>query len=341
MSGQRDLGFALPAASGFGHRRRAAADSPSWDATGSSRGNRSSGQAVDSTRDGFSDSVEASSISGAGGLGSSGSELQNVGMTRQGASDAQISAFTAVSHYPGATDNGPNFHPMSEVVNAVMERGEPFRRGSSSGQGNAHPGSSSSPAGLYMSDSEMGDALGDLSAPEPAAGSDVDMEGIVQRLIRNTAIEQNVSTFEQDAGESADNLLFEYGSAMLRDMSTPSTPRDDDPDDTRRFYLDDDEGDVGYTERAQRRDWDSQLSDVDFDDFYRSFDYDSATQMMDTAAPAQDDIHFTSDGDGALGEDLNILNDDPHFLATAVHGTSTQSIGFHLSVIANGSLCSA
>lgn len=319
MSGHRDSGFVSPAASGFGQRRRATADSPFCDVPEPSH--RQEGHAVDPLRDGLSNTVDISA-SGSNGLRSSVSESQSVDMNRHGAGDAQVSAFTAVSYYPGAVDSELDFLPMSEVVNAVMEREErdPFQRGSSSGQGNAHARSSSPPPELYMSDSQMGDALGDLSAPEPepASSGDVDMETIVQQLIRNTAIGQNVSTIEPDSDEG-NNLIADYGSAsaVLRDMSTPSTPRDDDPDDTRRFYLDD-EDDIRYAERPNLR-WGSELSDVDFDDFYRSFD-DSGSHMTNAAVHSvADDANYASDGENGAVEEMN---DDAHFLASAIQVTS-------------------
>lgn len=308
MSGHHDSGFYLPGTSD--HRRRAATD-PSCDASGPSRVNH-----LEPARGGFSEVVNASGSNGNDPLVP---ELHDVGMNYQGESHMQVSAFTAVSQYPSTMDNETRFLQTSEVVNAVMERDFP-QRGSSPGA-NAQPSSSSPPAELYMSDLEMGNALGDLSVPEPyAASEDVDMEAIVQQLIRNTAMGQNVSTIEQDTDdEVGGNLIMDYDPAMLRDMSTPSTPRDDDPDDTRKFYLDDEE-DVGYVDRPQIGG--PQLSDVDFDDFYRGFDHDSASQVTDAGAMAQEDVY--SDGEGA-GEDLT---DNAHILASAVHITSMQSITY-------------
>lgn len=326
MSGLRDSDFASTSASGLSQRHRVAADAPFYDAPIPSRVNRLADCATDSIRDGISDFVDASTISSSNDRDPSVSELQNVIMNRQGDDDAGVSAFTAVSQYPSAIDNGPNLFPTSEVVNAVMEREESFHRRSSTDQQIADMGPSSS-TDLYMSDSEMDDALGDLSAPEPAAGGDVDMEAIARQLIRSSAIQRNVSTIEQDVDEAGNDLLFEYGSAMLRDLSLPSTPREDDPDDTRKFYLDDGD-DVGYAECPQFCEWGSQVSDVDFDDFYRGFDYDSVSQMTDTPVPSgQDDVNLISEGEGAADEGLN---DFAHIHASEIHRTSTRSTSFHL-----------
>lgn len=323
MSDRRDSDLALPAAREVGDRSRLAADASFYDAPGLSHVNYLPEQAPDLVRDGFSDTVDAAPVLDSRELDQTSAQgSRGAGVERSGTSDLHISALTAVSHYPHAMDDEPSLPPVPEVVNAVMERGQVFRRGSSSDQRNTQPSSSSPPTELYMSDSEMSDALGDLSAPGPyAPSSDVDMEAIVQHLIHNTAIGHSISTIEKDSdSDYDDDLVMDYESAMLRDMSTPSTPREDDPDDTRKFYLDDDDDD-GYTERPQLQRSGSQLSEVDFDDFYRSFDYEESSQLTDTAFPSvQDDGNYTSDNEGAAGEEMNDAG--IHFLASAVHGTS-------------------
>lgn len=315
MAGQRDLSFASPAASELDDRRHLVTSSSLSDANaqGSSRMNRLSDQIPDSVRAGSAGTVDAASISdGNGPDPTSAPESQSVGINRRDTSESHISAFTAVSHYPSAMDNEPSVPPVSEVVNAVMDPDEVYGRGISSNRENAPQ------AELYMSDAEMGDTLGDLSAPGTyEADGDVDMGAIVHHFIYNP-VGHNVSIVQDSDSEYGDNLVMDCDSAMLRDMSTPSTPREDDPDDTWKFYLDDDVD--GYTERPQRRS-ESQLSDVDFDDFYRSFDYESVSQPTDTANPStQDGATYSPDNEAGGGEVLN--NEDVHFLPSAVHGTS-------------------
>lgn len=321
MTGQCDSVFASSTASELGDRSRLSPDTSFCDSPESSRVNHWPDQTSDSVRDGFPGTVDAASISHGSDLDTrSAPGSQSVAVNGSDPSDVHISALAAVSHYASAMDNELSLPPTPEVVNAVMERDGVIRRGSSSGRRNAQPSSSSPPTELYVPDSEMSDALGDLSAPDPFETSDdVDMEAIVHHLIHTTA-GHNISTIEQDSdSDYDDNMVMDYESTMLRDMSTPSTPRDDDPDDTRKFYLDDD--DDGYTECPQLRWSGSPLSDVDFDDFYRSFDYESSSQMMDTAIPsAQDDATFSSDHEGAAGDEANDAG--LHFLAATVHGTS-------------------
>lgn len=324
MSDRRDSDPALSAAREFGDRSRLATDASFYDAPGSSRVSHLPQQAPDPVRDGFSGTVDVAPVLDSRELDQTSAQgSQGVGMEHSGMNDLHIPALTAVSYHPRAMDDELSLPQTPEVVSAVMERGQVFRRGSPSDQRNAQRSSSSPPTELYISDSEMSDALGDLSAPGPyAPSSDVDMEAIVQHLIHNTAIGHSISTIEKDSdSDYDDDLVMDYESAMLRDMSTPSTPREDDPDDTRKFYLDDDDDDDGYTERSHLQWSGSQLSEVDFDDFYRSFDYESSSQLTDTAFPSvQDDGNYTSDNEGAAGEEMNDAG--IHFLASAVHGTS-------------------
>lgn len=236
---------------------------------------------------------------------------------RRDSSDERIFAVTAASHYPGIMHDEMDLRAVPEMVNTAMDREEGARRQA------ARPTSSSPPAELYMSDSEMTDALGDLSEIDPPAGrGDVDMETIVHRLIRNTPLGHNVSTIPPDSDdEEGNNLILDYESIVLRDMSTPSTPRDDDPDDTRKFYLDDDEDDL--TDWARNYGNGSRLTEVDFDDFYRDFDCES--QMPETAAPVAEDGqpaedgNLSSDNEDAAGLDMA---GNTHFPPSSVHGTS-------------------
>lgn len=324
MTERRDTDLASSAAGEFGDRSRLASDASFDGAPGSSRASHLLEQSPDRVHDGLSETVDVAPVLDGRELDQTSAESPSVGVEHPGTSDLHVSALAAVSHYPRAMDDEPSLPPMPQVVNAVMERDRVFQRGSSSGRRNAQASSSSPPTELYMSDSEMSDALGDLSAPGPyAPSSDVDMEAIVQHLIHNTAIGHNISTIEKDSdSDYGDDLVMDYELAMLRDMSTPSTPRDADPDDTRKFYLDDDDDD-GYTERPQLQWGGSQLSEVDFDDFYRSFDYESSSssQLTDTAFPSvQDDANYTSDNEGAAGEEMNDAG--IHFLASTAHGTS-------------------
>ncbi|KAH8429843.1 WD40 repeat domain-containing protein [Aspergillus melleus] len=232
--------------------------------------------------------------------------------------DAGISALMAVSQYPNATSHESNFLSVSEVVNAVIEREEYFRPGGVHHGPAAGISSSSPPTELYMSDSEMTDALSDLGGvPLGPPGAHIGLEGLVHQLIDNAAMGENMSTISEDSeDEEAEGLFGDYEEPYEEALPNGPALQDDDLDDTQKSDSDDGVGgEYGeeYINDSPSRLGPNPLSEVDFDDFYRGMDQGFSSQFTeDAAVPAHGDYNYFSDGEDPT---------DPHVAPSVVQGT--------------------
>ncbi|PKX91075.1 WD40 repeat domain-containing protein [Aspergillus novofumigatus IBT 16806] len=251
------------------------------------------------------------------------SESHDVGLTPtndMGSSDAGISAFTAVSQYPNAFDNDTNALAVTEVVNAVIGR-EEYLRGEGRHVRAASVGRSPSPpADLYMSDSETTDVLGHQGGVPIGpymAGGRMTMDSI---LANDPALEHHFSTIPEESDEDdVGDLIMDYESPMPRDGFSVSD-HEDDPDDTQKFYVDhDDDYYEEHIERPRTREATAQLTDVDFNDFYRAFDYDPLLVME--AAPTGNHGDHTNFPEGEATGGLPGI-DLGHLPASVIHGTT-------------------
>lgn len=252
------------------------------------------------------------------------SESHDAGLTRAhdaGSSDAGISAFTAVSHYPNAFDNDSNALAVTEVVNAVIGR-EEYLRGEGSHVRAASVGySSSPPADLYMSDSETTDALGHQGGvpigPYMTGGRlAVDSILATDLGLGHTFLPSAIP--EESDEDDVGDLIMDYESPMPRDAFSVSD-HEEDPDDTQKFYLDyDDDYYEEYIDRPRTREATAQLADVDFNDFYRAFEYDPLPMVMEAAPTGNHDNHNTF----PEGEVIGGVQGLDHLPASVIHGTS-------------------
>ncbi|GIK07324.1 hypothetical protein Aspvir_002986 [Aspergillus viridinutans] len=251
------------------------------------------------------------------------SESHDVGLTPGndvGSSDAGISAFTAVSQYPNAFDNDSNALAVSEVVNAVIGR-EEYLRGEGRPVRAASVGRSSSPpADLYMSDSETTDVLGHQGGVPIGpymTGGRMAMDSI---LANDPALEHHFSAIPEESDEDdVGDLIMDYESPMPRDGFSVSD-HEEDPDDTQKFYLDhDDDYYEEHIDRPRTREATVQLADVDFNDFYRAFDYDPLPMVMEAAPTGNHGDHNNFPGGDAIGDVPGI---DAHLPASVIHGTT-------------------
>lgn len=233
----------------------------------------------------------------------------------------------AVSHLPQAVhhhqhlDLEPAFFPVSELLNAAFNDARPSYRSNALRQRLDDPISSSPPTGdANVSESEMTDLVSDdegVPLRPYLSGGDDEVESIVQQLgvgLRHTI------TPDGSPVDGRDDALESYPSMRTRDMS--AAPRTlDETDDVLVFYPYDED----------RYDQDSPASlhglpdlvDIDFDDFYRGYDYDSASQASDSLPPfneaGQDGHDHATDGEGVDGDGPG----DPHVSTFSAHGTST------------------
>jgi hypothetical protein len=254
------------------------------------------------------------------------SESHDVGLTPTndvGSSDAGISAFTAVSQYPNAFDNDSNALAVTEVVNAVIGR-EEYLGGEGRHFRAASVGRSSSPpADLYISDSETTDVLGHQGGVPIGpymVGGRVPMDSI---LANDPALQHHFSTIPEESDEDdVGDLIMDYESPIPRGAFSVSD-HEEDPDDTQKFYVDHD--DDYYEENIdlpRTREATAQLTDVDFNDFYRGFDYDPLLVMEAAPTGNHGDHNNFPEGEatgGLPGIDL------AHIPTSALHSPSEYS----------------
>ncbi|EAW15243.1 WD40 repeat domain-containing protein [Aspergillus clavatus NRRL 1] len=240
--------------------------------------------------------------------------------------EAGVSAFTAVSQYPNAyaDENESATFAVSEVVNAVIAREDYFRAGGRHIQTAPVDRSSSPPADVYMSDSDTTDVLGYPGGVPIGAymsGGRMGMDSLSHRLVADPASGHLFSTIAEESDEDeVGDLVMDYESPMAGNGFGMSD-REDDLDDTQKFYLDhDDEFYEDYVDRIRTREATGHLSDVDFNDFYRAFDYGQIPLVTEGGTTAEPDEHndHIPEGEELNGEQLA----DNHIPASVIHGTT-------------------
>lgn len=234
--------------------------------------------------------------------------------------DLGISAIMALPQYPSVATNEANFLAVSEVVNAVIDREAYFRRVGGGDEGTIHH-PSSPPTDLYMSDSEMTDVLSDLGGVPlgPYESGPLGMGTLVHHLIDHPAARRAISTISEDSEDEDEDtaaLITDYDTPVNEHLpTTPLSEQDDLLDDAEKFYSDDDDAE-DYTDHVQAHHGED-LSEVDYDDFYRGTEHDLGSQA--TELTSHDDHNYPSDGEDWNGGDLT---GDPHFPASVIHGTT-------------------
>ncbi|KAL4803030.1 WD40-repeat-containing domain protein [Aspergillus unguis] len=236
--------------------------------------------------------------------------------------DEALSAFMSVPHYPEATNDRARIS-VSEIVNAVIEPQDFYRRQSASSQEFAHADPQTSPPmELYMSDSEMTDALSEVGGV-PLDGYQMEqmgMSGFASQFSGDAVAHQNYSAPSESTEEdSGTDMAMEY--EPQRETVPPTTLEDDD--DARKLSLrhgEDDASDSDVESRAT--DSSRSVSYVDLDDFYRApgYTYSSQVSALDPPSSHEDHANFFSDV-----EDVNADPAvDPHLADSVIHGTTQE-----------------
>ncbi|KAL2870102.1 WD40 repeat domain-containing protein [Aspergillus lucknowensis] len=246
------------------------------------------------------------------------------------ASDGALSAFMAVPHYLDATNNGTGA-PVSEVVNAVIGSGGYFNNQYHTyGSDIPQPGNSP-PAELYESDSQMTDAVSEFGGV-PLRDDQLEHMGmarIFNQFVHDaTTSDDHVAVSDATEEDSTTDLEMEYEPPISRRHPRPSTTLQQDEDDTRKFYLD--HGDSDYDIESHHSAIDDQhwqLSEVDFDDFYRApgHTFDSQGSGFGPPPSHEDHTNVLSDAEDTNGDPAA----DPHFADSVIHGT-TQERNFNI-----------
>lgn len=238
-----------------------------------------------------------------------------------------LPAFMSVPHYPDATNNRTSI-PVSEIVNAVIEPGDFFRHQTTS-SGLEIPGTHTSPPmELYMSDSEMTDALSEVGG--------VPLDDYQMNQMGSTGF---VNQFAYDAGSLRDYIGASEGTDEDSETDLDMEPQPpytsqrepisfatlEDEDDTRKFYLDGGDGSDYDADSHHTSDDDgrSHVSEVDLDDFYRPPDYTYVSQEsgVDPSSSYEEHANSFSDLEDVNGDPAA----DPHFVDSVIHGTSMYS----------------
>ncbi|KAL4938429.1 hypothetical protein BDV06DRAFT_215114 [Aspergillus oleicola] len=247
-------------------------------------------------------------------------------------SDEALSAFMSVPRYPDATNTNTRIS-VSEIVNAVIEPGDYYRRQPTSSFEN--PASHiSQPDDLYMSDSEMTDALSEAGGVplHEHQMEQMGLAGFASHFAHDTSTQTSFNAGSESTEEdSATNIGMEDEHQPSRNVhvSFTATAQEDD-DDTRKFYRDPGDGnDEDDTDSDSTYDDGSHTSEVDLDDFYRppGYTYGSQVAGFDHALSHEDHATFFSDAEDVNGDPAA----DPHFTDSVIHGTSTHERNFDIS----------
>ncbi|OJI97906.1 hypothetical protein ASPVEDRAFT_123502 [Aspergillus versicolor CBS 583.65] len=235
-----------------------------------------------------------------------------------------LSAFMSVPHYPDATNSRTSI-PVSEIVNAVIEPGNffPHQRTSSSQD---IPGSQiSPPMDLYMSDSEMTDALSEAGGV-PLHDYQMDQigsTGLVNQFVYGAgSLRDYIGASEGTEEDSGTDFVMEPEPPYTSQREPVPFTTLEDEDDTRKFYLDggDDSDYDADPHHTSDDDGHSHASEVDLDDFYRPPDYTYGSQEsgVDPSSSYEEHANSFSDLEDVNGDPTA----DPHFADSVIHGTT-------------------
>ncbi|KAF9894614.1 hypothetical protein FE257_006502 [Aspergillus nanangensis] len=217
------------------------------------------------------------------------------------------------------TNGDANIWTVTEVLHSTFAPGEPPHNGDMPGP---RPAPTSPPNELYLSDSEMTDALSDLGGVPlgPFGGGQMGMGSLVHHIMDNAATRYHISTISEDSEDDDEaGLIMDYETPMDDNRSTPLSPQDeDDLDDTHKFYSDDSVPE-DYTTYPLNDEEGESLSEIDFDDFYREHGPVYDAQFTEIAPTSDHDDHnyFSEIEDPTIVDAV-----DPHFPASVIHGTT-------------------
>ncbi|KAL2837068.1 hypothetical protein BJY01DRAFT_251673 [Aspergillus pseudoustus] len=238
------------------------------------------------------------------------------------APDHALSAFMAVPHYPNATSN-PASISVTEVVNAVIDSGDrPYQHRT---YGQSAPIFEASPQpDLYMSDSEMTDALSEFGG---VPLNDYPLEHMGRTRVNQfahhvNAVNDNIAVSEATEEDSTTDSAMEYEPRISRHDPISFATTEDDDESTRKFYLDQGDSDYDIASRDDSIDeHPSQLSEIDYGGFYDGPDQAPGSQDSGIDDPSSHDDHasYFSDADEVEVEPVT----DQHF-ADSAHATTQE-----------------
>lgn len=256
---------------------------------------------------------------------------ENVGMLAIGGESynhMETPVLMAVSHLAQAVHHHhhdvSSIFPVSELLNAVFNDARPSRRSDASPHRLDDPASSSPPptGEAHASESEMTDVVSDdedESVPPRTdlSGGDDEVDSIVRQL----GIGLRPTPAADESPVDGADTIGPYSSMTNEELLTTSRVVDGTYGVNDCYPYDNEP----YDQDSARslRDFPT-LADVDFDDFYRGYDYNSASQASEPSPPfngiGQDGHDHGTDEDG-----LNAGNDpgDPHLSTFDAHGIST------------------
>lgn len=243
-----------------------------------------------------------------------------------------LSAFMSVPHYPDATNNRTSI-PVSEIVNAVIEPGDFFPHQRTSSSQDISGSHISPPMDLYMSDSEMTDALSEVGGV-PLHDYQMDQMGSTgfanQFVYGADSLRGYIGASEGTEEDSGTDFVMEPEPPYTSQREPIPFTTLEDEDDTRKFYLDggDDSDYDADPHHTSDDDGHSHVSEVDLDDFYRPPDYTYGSQEsgVDPSSSYEEHANSFSDLEDVNGDPTA----DPHFADSVIHGTSMYSIVFVL-----------
>ncbi|KAL2818095.1 hypothetical protein BJX63DRAFT_419372 [Aspergillus granulosus] len=207
------------------------------------------------------------------------------------APDHALSAFMAVPRYPNATNSQASIS-VTEVVNAVIASGDHSYQRWTPGQ-SAPMSVASPPADLYVSDSEMTDALSGFGGV-PLNGYSPERMGrpgdFNQFAPHANTMNNNIAVSESTEEDSATDLGLEYEPRISRHEPLSFTTTQDGDDDARKFYLDQDHSDYDIESDQDSMDENpSRLSEVDLNEFYHGPGHTSGSQDSGIDDPSNRD----------------------------------------------------
>ncbi|RDW81642.1 WD40 repeat domain-containing protein [Aspergillus mulundensis] len=233
-------------------------------------------------------------------------------------SDEALSAFMTVPHYPETTSTRTRIS-VSEIVNAVIEPGDHRRPGTSTQEiSGLQP-----PMELYMSDSEMTDALSEVGGVplNEYHMEQMRMAEFANRFVNTRTQNNYIAVSETTEEDRATDQAMDHEPHTSR-QGPISFSTTEDEDDTRKFYLDGGEDDYATdSHSAFTDDGRSHVSNVDLDDFYRAPGYTYGSQVSGFDPTSSHEDHTNSSDAEDVNADPAV---DPHFAESVLHGTTQE-----------------
>ncbi|KAL2000714.1 hypothetical protein VTN02DRAFT_2709 [Thermoascus thermophilus] len=121
----------------------------------------------------------------------------------------------------------------------------------------------------------------------PGYSSVSEMDGVQESrdgtFLPGSALGHNFSTIPEDSEDGNDGDLFQDYDSVLEPLNAALSEQDDDPDDTKKFYLGDEE-EIDYYKKPTYQQI-TPLTEIDFDDFYQESDSQPMLTTTDVANP--------------------------------------------------------